>query len=508
MIGALAGGALAPAVAAAQAIVAIDPLHLDARLLLAYDADRRAGWVLADVRVARTLVGPSTMWERDRIDPRRAVAILEQARRDAPRAASLTVGSAWILVAAGLPGEASSRLEVAQAGELAELRDDVRGLLALEAGAVAVYRAWRTRRGGEASPFVTDVRAPGLGERGRTGAARDRRGGRGARGGGELAGAAPRARWGVVSRVAMDDRAPPAVRERAIARSTSDVERAVFRHCLRARLPRLSCRRLHDAYEEIASEEPDDVTAAVTRLAEVPSTSETWLLGASWADVAQLRTLAPRILALEGTAPSLTQAWAALAVQAALAQGDLDLARRLLADHRTLLTPLGQLAADLAIADVTAGRDVEAAIGALGQVAATVWPVVTAPRADQEPVRRRSARPARTTEDDAPGGDAAALAAAILHLYDGRGDSTAAFTALRTRHPGPEAAALDVLIALAGAARRRCRRHHPQLARRGARARPGDRRCSAAAMAPPPPARWPRTWRAASATTGCALPTP
>src|SRR5207237_9261051 len=86
----------------------------------------------------------------------RRVAAIGHARREAPRAPSLEVGAAWVLVAGGLAGDAWSRLETAPAGPLADLRDDVHGLIALEAGQLDRYRAWRTRRGGAASPFVTD----------------------------------------------------------------------------------------------------------------------------------------------------------------------------------------------------------------------------------------------------------------------------------------------------------------------------------------------------------------
>jgi len=450
MVAAAGDGDLARAVAAARAVVAVDPLDVDARLLLAYDADRAAGRLAFDADVVRALVGS--------LQKPQAVAVVEHARRAAPRAGSLAVGAAWVLAGAGLPGDAWARL--APGGDLGRdldlLRDDLRGLLALEAGDLAAYRSWRQRRAALRSPFVADVElrhrwAEKMPLQGEIADEAVRR---------AFAAGWPALRrgrgWGLAEQVAADPDAARALRERAVDAVADPHERAALRHCLAAALPRGACDTLRDDLDAIDEGEGfADVVATVERLASVPGLADRWITAAAWAEGDELRRLAAPVRALEGTAPGLTERWAVMAMRVAIARGDVDEARRVEQAYGALLPPFALAAAHLAIADVAAGGDPDAAVAALGRADYRGWPPILIPAADRAP---RVAMPADDDEDgegeeEAPVGDAGALASVLPSSWaPERPDAAAVLTALRRKHPGPATAALDVLAALRAAA--------------------------------------------------------
>ena len=441
LVDALDADDLAGAVQVAGAIVAIDPLDVDARLLIAYDADRAAGRLTADLGVARAIVGAGSDVATQQ------VALVEHARRSAPTASSLALGAAWVLVHAGLPGDAWSRLADSVATDRVELRNDLRGLLALDAGALAVYRTWRAGRGGLASPSVATYELRyfdsevAIVQREVAGEAAARVIDAGWR----VLRRAPA--WRLAHDVAMDDRASRRVRERALVRVADVGARAVLRHCLDQRLPRLACARLRDAIDDVTSEDPEDLVGSVERLATVPGAGASWLPAAAWGLLDDLRALTPRIAALEPTAVGLTEQWTATAMLAAVARGDRAEVQRLLAERGALLAPLGLAAAHLAVGDLAAGRDPDEVADALARSILRPWPVVNAPTADRAAWQGLDDDEA----DDPPDGDTAALGHALGWSTDAA-DAAATLAGLRRAHPEPALAALDVMAAVFAAA--------------------------------------------------------
>lgn len=465
MIDALERDDLAGAVAVAGAIVTLDPLHVDARLVLAYDVDRAAGRLVADPEVARALVGAtSASSSPGRV---RAVALVEHARRAAPRAPSLEVGAAWVLLQAGLAGDAWSRLSDAPADPLAGLRDDVRGLIALEGGDLAGYRAWRDRRAGTASPFVASLEVDLLADAAGSDASSTAR----ARIASDAAirtftAGWPRLRrdeyWGTAAAVAMDLQASRSVRARALATIDDPGEHAVLEHCLTRRLARPACARLRDATLGLDDMEGEELVTAVTELATVPGTAAIWVRALAWAEPSHLRTLSPTIVALEGTAPALTEAWVGLAVRAAIARGDRAELVRLLAGYGGLLAPLARAGAQLALVDLATGRDRDAVAAAMSDLIASGWPVPVTPNADRPDAGDGADEVADDDEvaegedDDRDGGaghdDDGAVAALAAALDRPGATGAARLAALRRALPGPDGAALDVVGALFAAA--------------------------------------------------------
>ncbi len=462
MIDALERDDLAGAVAVAGAIVTLDPLHVDARLVLAYDVDRAAGRLVADPGVARALVGATTATSSPgRV---RAVALVERARRAAPRAPSLDVGAAWVLLQAGLAGDAWSRLIDAPADPLAALRDDVRGLIALEGGDLAAYRAWRDRRAGTASPFVASLEVDRLTDAAGSDATATAR----ARIASDAAIRTFTAGWPRLRRdesgdaataVAMDRQASRSIRARALATIADPGEHAVLQHCLTRRLSRPACARLHDATLGLDDMEGEELVTAVTELATVPGTAAAWVRALAWAEPAHLRTLSPTIAALEGTAPALTEAWVGLAIHAAIARGDRAELVRLLAGYGGLLGPLTRAGAQLALVDLASGRDPDAVATAMNELMASVWPVPVTPisdRTDGDDDEGESEGEEADEDDDRDGGaghDDDGVVAALAAALDRPGATGVARLAeLRRALPGPDGAALDVISALFAAA--------------------------------------------------------
>jgi hypothetical protein len=112
LVAAVGRGDLPAAAAAARALVAVEPLHVEARLVLAYDRDRAAGRLVADADVVRSLLAAPAVGGQGLLLPGpRTVAIVEHARAAAPAATSLAIGSAWVLINAGLAGDAAARLD-------------------------------------------------------------------------------------------------------------------------------------------------------------------------------------------------------------------------------------------------------------------------------------------------------------------------------------------------------------------------------------------------------------
>jgi len=436
-------GDLAAAVASAKAVLALDPLHLEARLVLAYDADRRAGRLEHRTRVLRALllIGDDN---EQRVGPQ-AVAMLEYARHDAPLAGSLVVGEAIALIAAGVPGDAWSLLERTPVTGVGELRDDVRGLLALEAGALATYRLWRDARGGRTSPSVAmrELRflwredAPAQHTVAEEAARRT------------VDAGWPTLRhswsWGLAETVAKDDKAPRALRERALERVSAG-EHVVLRHCVDTSLPAVSCQRLLDAVFTVTDDEGGEMSMreAVAALAGVPGTANLWLANLVWADADTLETLGRNVAVLEGSAPAMTEIWVSVAVRAAIARGDTTEAARLLGAYGSLLTPLGLAASRLAVTDVRADVAPHDVADALAQIAWVRWPIFQMPDRDDE--ERDFVREDETDDGE---GEVHAFATALDVSQRTPEEMAATVAAIRARHPEPELAALDIVVAVA-----------------------------------------------------------